>query len=117
MSTLLAAAEVWLHVLCLLALSAQHSSGQPPQCASSAEALRATTTRSRVDAGLQRWFDARGYTAAAPALEARDGGLYIREGHRLSVNGEIAAIPSGLLIASNGVFGSATQLPEHVRRQ
>lgn len=112
----MAAAKVRLHVLRLVALSAQVSSCQSPQC--SAEALRATTTRSRVDAELHRWFNDRGYTAAAPALEARDGGLYIREGHRLSVDDEIASIPSGLLIASNGVFGSATkQLPEHVSRR
>lgn len=74
------------------------------------------STWSHVDMELRSWLDVRGYSAAAPALEARDGGLYVRDGHRLLPGDEIAVIPRSLILTSNDVFGTgASKIPDHVR--
>ena len=68
-----------------------------------------------MDDGLQRWLDERGYTAAAPKLEAKQGGLYIRDGHRVTAGDEVAIIPYSLMLMSSSVLGGrAAQIPDHV---
>ena len=99
-------------LLRLLLLMARHGEVSPCGDAVSAD----PPTWSHVDTELRRWFDDRGYSAAAPALEARDGGLYVRDGHRLLPGDDIAVISPSLMLASNSVFGrTATKLPDHVR--
>ena len=68
-----------------------------------------------MDDSLQRWFDERGYTAAAPKLEVRQGGLYVRDGHHVDAGDEIAAIPYSLMLSSSSALGtSAANIPDHV---
>eukprot|EP01043_Picozoa_sp_COSAG02_P112404 COSAG02_NODE_48604_length_332_cov_1.111588_1_plen_68_part_10 len=68
-----------------------------------------------MDGELQRWLDERGYTAAAPKLEARRGGLYVRDGYRVAAGDEVATIPHSLMLASSSVLGrNAAQIPDHV---
>ena len=82
---------------------------------SGSSACDADATSTVVDVELRSWLDDRGYSSAAPALEARDGGLFVRDGHRVSPGDVIATIPPSLMVSANTVFGGSTELPDHVR--
>ena len=65
---------------------------------------------SSFDAEVQAWFESRGYAAAAPKVQARNGGLFVRAGATIEPGEAIASIQPSLIILPSTLVGFS-QMP------